>query len=98
MPLPIRRHDVVTHRPLTKRVRTQQTNELVAAHADVASAWWNRPRFDAWAALQQRRIVAADAVDDLRNLVKRDGPWPAGMVDASGAVRQEVFEYAAQVV
>src|SRR5438105_4406351 len=74
VPVAVRREDVVADRPLAEGIACQGAKELVAAHADVAGARWDRSGFDAHAALQQSRIVAADAVDHLGDLVQRDGP------------------------
>src|SRR5262249_61234834 len=55
-------------------------------------------RLVARAAAQQRGVVAARLVDDLADLVERDRPRAAEVVQARGASTQEVLEDAVEVV
>ena len=80
MPLAIGRHIAPVVGPGIERVVAQRVGQLARIERNVAGAGRNRAGFDAVATQQQLGIVAADAVDDLRDLEQAQRQRTAGVI------------------
>ena len=70
---------------------SERVRQCAGIHRHIAGTRRNRARFNPRAAHEQIRIVAADAVDDLCDLVERQRPRPAGVIHASQIARQHAL-------
>ena len=98
VPLAIGGQQVAADRPGAKRITAEQMNQPGARHADVACPRRHGARRLPRTAVQQLRIVAPYAIDDLGNLIERDGPGAAEVKEAAGVAGQEKLKDAVQVV
>ena len=70
VPPPVGRDQILVIGPGGEGLPAQSPGELVGIHCDIARARRHGACLDSWDSVQQCRVEIADAVDDLRDLVK----------------------------
>ena len=81
-------HVLFVERPGVERFKAQVLGQAAGVHRYVPGAGWHRSSLGAGNAHQQARIVAADPVDDLGDLVKGEPSRSAGVVQAGQVAGQ----------
>src|SRR4051794_21005431 len=69
--------------PRIEWIKPQCGRQLARIHRNVARSRRQRPGLDPHAAVEQRRVVTADAVDDLRDLKQAEPPRTTGVKQAA---------------
>ena len=89
MPLAVGGDVLFVEGPGVEGLIAESAGELAGIHRDVAGAGGHGAGVDAWTAVEECRIVAADAIYDLGDFEEAEAAGTAGVVEAVDVVARE---------